>query len=226
MLAKLKYIFIKKVYADHNDAKPVKAILRELLANLSLDAKGLNVGSGKTKVDPRIMNMEIEPGDGIDIVGSVEDIPCDSNFFDLVITQEVLEHVRSPHLAVKEIHRVLKPNGIAFIQLPFIIGYHPCPRDYWRFTHEGLIELVESSNFEVMKIAVTVGPAVGFYRISVEFFSIVMAAIYSKLYKPAKFLFSIIFFPVKWLDPILKRSDEVNRIAGGYFIVCRKNGHS
>ena len=86
--------------------------------------------------------------------------------------------------------------------------------------------LVESANFEVVKIAVTVGPAVGFYRISVEFFAIFMATIYSKLYKPAKLLFSIIFFPVKWLDPLLKRSDEVNRIAGGYFIVCRKNSHS
>lgn len=222
MLAKLKYLFIKKIYADHNDARPVKAMLRELLANLSLDAQGLNVGAGQTKVDPRIKNMEIEAGEGIDIVGSVEDIPCESNFFDLVIAQEVLEHVSSPHLAVREIHRVLKPNGIAYIQLPFIIGYHPCPRDYWRFTHEGLTELVESANFEAMKMAVSVGPAVGFYRIIVEFFAIVMSAIYSKLYKPAKLLFSILFYPIKWLDPLLKRSDEAKRIAGGYFIVCRK----
>ena len=35
----------------------------------------------------------------------------ESNFFDLVITQEVLEHVKSPRLAIKEIFRVLKPNG-------------------------------------------------------------------------------------------------------------------
>lgn len=226
MLSKLKYIFIKKIYADHNDSKPVQEMLRELLANMSLDGNGLNVGAGQTKLDPRIKNMEIEPGDGIDIVGSVEEIPCESNFFDLVITQEVLEHVTSPNLAVQEIFRVLKPNGIAYIQLPFIIGYHPCPRDYWRFTHEGMIELVESANFEVLNIAVAVGPAVGFYRICVEFFAIVMTAIYSKLYKPAKFLFSILFFPVKWLDPLLRRSDEANRIAGGYFIVCRKNSHS
>jgi SAM-dependent methyltransferase len=222
MLAKLKYLFVKKIYADHNDARAVKVMLRKLLSNLPPDARGLNVGAGQTKLDPRIKNMEIEPGNGIDIVGSVERIPCEDEVFDLVITQEVLEHVKSPHIAVKEIHRVLKRNGIAYIQLPFIIGYHPCPQDYWRFTHEGLIELVQSADFEVKDLALSVGPAVGFYRIIVEFLAIVMSVIHSRLYKPAKLLFSIFFYPIKLLDPVLRRSSEARRIAGGYFVVCRK----
>lgn len=222
MLAKLKYFYIKKIYADHNDAKVVKVMLRELLSNLSPDAKGLNVGSGKTRIDPRIRNMEIEAGDGIDIVGSVEAIPSEDNVFDLVITQEVLEHVKSPRMAVEEIYRVLKPNGTAYIQLPFIIGYHPCPSDYWRFTHEGMIELVVSAGFNVTEVTLSVGPAVGFYRIAVEFFAVFMSAFYGRLYKPAKLFFALLLYPVKWLDPFMRRSSEAQRIAGGYFVVCRK----
>jgi SAM-dependent methyltransferase len=222
MFEKIKYIFIKKIYADQNDAKVVKLSLCELLSNLEHGAKGLNIGSGRTRIDPRIKNMEIKGGDGIDIVGSVEAIPSDDNVFDLVITQEVLEHVKSPQRAVNEIYRVLKPNGTAYIQLPFIIGFHPCPNDYWRFTREGIIELVISAGFSVKEATMSVGPAVGFYRIAVEFFAVLLSAFYGRLYKPAKLLFSIILYPVKWLDPFMQRSAESKRIAGGYFVVCRK----
>ena len=111
MIDEIKYFLIKK-YADHNDAKVIKSALNELLSKLSADSIGLNIGAGKTKIDSRIKNLEIEPGDGIDYVGSVEKIPCNSDYFDLVITQEVLEHVASPFLAIKEIHRVLKKEGM------------------------------------------------------------------------------------------------------------------
>ena len=222
MIDEIKYFFIKKIYADHNDAKVIRSALNELLSKLSTDSIGLNIGAGKTKIDGRIKNLEIESGDGIDYVGSVEKIPCNSDYFDLVITQEVLEHVASPFLAIKEIHRVLKKGGYAYIQLPFIIGYHPCPKDYWRFTHEGLTELVKFADFEIVKTCIAVGPAVGFYRILVEFLAIVMSVFYWRFYKPAKFLFSILCYPIKFLDPILIRSREAMRISGGYFIVCKK----
>ncbi len=222
MIDKIKYFYVKKIYADHNDSKFVKLRLHQLIADLDPGAVCLNVGAGKTNIDLRFINMEIEKGEGIDLVGSVEAIPCDGNFFDLVITQEVLEHVKSPHLAIQEIFRVLKPNGMAYIQLPFIIGYHPCPNDYWRFTHEGIVELVESEGFEVTDVGLTVGPAVGFYRVIVEFFSIFISAFWGRLYKPTKLISSLLLYPIKWLDPLMRRSREMHRIAGGFFVVCRK----
>jgi len=222
MIVEIKYFFIKKIYADHNDAKAITSTLNELLSKLSDDSVGLNIGAGRTKIDRRIRNLEIAAGENIDYVGSVEKIPCDSDCFDLVITQEVLEHVQSPFLGIKEIHRVLKKGGYAYIQLPFIIGYHPCPNDYWRFTHEGLAELVKNADFQIIKTSIAVGPAIGFYRILVEFLAIVMSVFYWRLYKPAKFIFSILCYPIKLLDPLLVRSREAMRISGGYFIVCQK----
>ena len=120
---------------------------------------------GKTNIHPNIKNLELESGENIDYVGSVLNIPCHDGMFDVVIAQEVLEHVNQP-TAVDEIHRVLKTGGRFYLQLPFIIGFHPCPNDYWRFSHEGITELLSPSKFNVEKAQITVGPAVGFYRIS------------------------------------------------------------
>lgn len=43
----------------------------------------------------------------------------EDNSFDIVITQDVLEHVRNPELAWKEIHRVLKPLGYHIFTIPY-----------------------------------------------------------------------------------------------------------
>ena len=40
------------------------------------------------------------------------------NSFDLLVTQDILEHVENPSLAFKEIFRVLKPNGIHIFTVP------------------------------------------------------------------------------------------------------------
>ena len=218
----LKYHYIKTIYGDHNNAKIVKKTISKLLSSLPVDAKGLNIGAGKSKIDSRIANLETEAAEGIDIVGSVENIPCPDNCFDFIITQEVLEHVKSPITAIQEICRVLKPGGIAYIQLPFVIGFHPCPSDYWRFTHEGIVALTQTTNFKIIETKMSTGPAVGFYRIFVEFASILFSFNVQIVYMFSKILFSLIFYPIKWLDPILSKTKQAKRIAGGYFVICEK----
>ena len=48
----------------------------------------------------------------------VDDNICNSSFksnsFDLVFSWNVLEHIQQPELAISEIHRILKPNGIVY----------------------------------------------------------------------------------------------------------------
>jgi len=59
-------------------------------------------------------------GDGPDGI-RCEDLQALSfpdNTFDLVITQDVLEHVREPTLALSEIRRVLKPDGYHVFTVP------------------------------------------------------------------------------------------------------------
>lgn len=48
----------------------------------------------------------------------LQDLSFDEDYFDIIITQDVLEHVKNPYLAFKEINRVLKPNGIHIFTVP------------------------------------------------------------------------------------------------------------
>ena len=218
----LRQRFVRAIYADHNDSKLVEQTLKQLLADIDDDAVMINIGAGNTKLHPNMKGLEIEAGPGVDIVGSALDLPFEDETVDLIVTQEVLEHVPDPFLAMREIHRVLKPGGRAYVQLPFVIGFHPCPTDYWRFTDQGIIELAVQAGFDAPTARQSVGPATGFYRIAVEFFAILFSRPWSRLYRPFKGLFALLLFPVKWLDPVLRGHSEAGRIPGGYFIQVRK----
>ena len=216
-------LFVKHIYADHNKSRAASLALEDMISNYdSSKDVGLNIGAGNTHYGENIKNLELEPNDNVDLVGSVMHIPSNDEAFDFILSQEVLEHVENPFQAMKEMYRVLKFNGMGYIQLPFIIGYHPCPSDFYRFSHEGIVFLVEHAGFKVVNIGQTVGSATGFYRILVEFFAVFFSALWDKLYIPSKAFAALLFFPVKYLDFILDRSSQSKRIAGGFYVVFKK----
>lgn len=96
------------------------------------------------------LRLDIAPESKPDILGSVEDIKWEDNYFDTVIATELLEHIAYPERAVQEIHRVLKPEGIVIISTRFIFPYHPGPKDYYRFTKDSLALLFK--NFKKIEI--------------------------------------------------------------------------
>tara|TARA_B100001287_G_C22685504_1_gene533253 strand:+ start:2156 stop:2905 length:750 start_codon:yes stop_codon:yes gene_type:complete len=51
--------------------------------------------------------------------GDITDLEFDDNYFDLVICNHVLEHIDNDLLAMSELNRVLKKNGIAILQVPY-----------------------------------------------------------------------------------------------------------
>jgi len=51
-------------------------------------------------------------------IGKVQKIPAESNKYDVVHMSEVIEHFLETEKALKEIHRVLKPNGRLIITTP------------------------------------------------------------------------------------------------------------
>ena len=51
---------------------------------------------------------------------NVENLKLENNKFDKVISIETLEHVLNPDKAIKELSRVLKPQGILVITYPLI----------------------------------------------------------------------------------------------------------
>lgn len=75
----------------------------------------------------------------------------EDNYFDSIICTEVLEHVEDTNLAIEEMYRVLKPNGVAIITTPFVWQIHGHPYDFRRFTLAGLTKIFEENKFEIIQ---------------------------------------------------------------------------
>ena len=73
----------------------------------------------------------------------IHDLKFGDETFDWVITDQVLEHVLDPKLAIQETFRVLKKDGIAIHTTCFLNPIHHYPNDYYRFSCEALLALCE-----------------------------------------------------------------------------------
>lgn len=214
--------FVGSVYATHNQSPNIREAVHRLVKQLGSGGCGLNVGAGSSQLHPALINVDIVPGPTVNVCASVECLPFPDGIFNLVVSQELLEHVRDPFQAMQEMRRVLKKGGILYCQVPFIIGYHPGPTDFWRFTREGIRELVEKANMECLEVTTAVGAGTGFYRIAVEFLAVLASRFAGVLYRPVKGAFALILYPLKWLDPFLSKSPEIDRIPGGYLVIARR----
>lgn len=78
------------------------------------------------------------------IVGDICNCPqITDNSFDIVFSDNVFEHISEPWKAAQEIGRILKSGGLCLTRTLFSWRYHPCPEDYWRYTHSSLRLLFE-----------------------------------------------------------------------------------
>lgn len=213
--------FIGRVYSDHNRSPLIRRPVEDFLRKLSQGGWGIDIG-GDCKRHPRLLTVNLQRNRNTDVVADAMRLPFDDESMDVVITQETLEHVRCPDVALAEVHRVLKPGGTLFCQLPFVIGYHPGPYDFYRFSREGIVALVERAGFKPTRVSVSVGPAAAFARICAEFFAVTAATISPRLYRLAKGAAALLFYPLKWMEPILLRSPQVDRLAGGYIVFAEK----
>lgn len=221
-LKNIRFRLVQLIYADHNNSSIVKNRINQCLSELGKHEIGINIGAGTTSIHNQIRNLDIYPGENIYYVAKAESIPEKNDFFSLAISQEVLEHIKDPNLAVSEIFRVLKKGGKFYCQVPFIIGYHPGPTDFWRFTKEGIVSLLSNAGFEIIEVGIAVGAGTGFYRISVEFFAGLFSIFIPKFYYVFKAFFAISLYPIKFLDYLFKYSTQKDRIPGGYFVIAKK----
>jgi SAM-dependent methyltransferase len=76
-----------------------------------------------------------------ELIADCHQLPFPEGYFDAVIAQAVLEHVADPYQCVAEMHRTLKPDGIVYIEIPFLQGVHMGRYDFTRFTDLGLRRL-------------------------------------------------------------------------------------
>ena len=73
-----------------------------------------------------------------------------NHHFDAVCCLEVLEHTLDPFAAIRELRRILRPDGILLISAPLNFRIHGPLPDCWRFTEYGWRVLLK--DFEIIEL--------------------------------------------------------------------------
>ncbi len=77
---------------------------------------------------------------------------------DLVLSFQVLEHVRDVPRYLAEARRLLRPGGRLLLSTHGTWLYHPHPEDHRRWTREGLLAELEDNGFRTEECVALLGP--------------------------------------------------------------------
>lgn len=76
--------------------------------------------------------------------------PINDQSYDLIISGQVIEHVKKIWLWIPELKRILKKGGVIIIINPISWPYHEFPVDCWRIYPEGMKALCDDNQLEVL----------------------------------------------------------------------------
>jgi SAM-dependent methyltransferase len=78
-------------------------------------------------------------------------IPFADQSFDAFLCTEVLEHVVDPAQLIREMHRVLRPEGLGILTIPWSARFHYKPFDYHRYTPSMLENLFKGFSEQTIR---------------------------------------------------------------------------
>ena len=170
-LKKLESVYRKLALRDHI------AFISKAAGNRSVDVLDVGCGSGTllgllkhrgfrvTGLDFSAEAAAIAKAEnGVDVaVGSLEEAHFPAESFDVVTLFHVMEHVTNPRLVLAEVSRVLKPNGVAILQVPNIESWQfkifgarwyglDIPRHVIDYSRNSMLKLLADSGFIVNRI--------------------------------------------------------------------------
>ncbi len=129
----------------------VHALINEVPAPPA-GARALDLGADKSPYRDalqrrgfEVCTLDITRDGGADYAGTAEATGLPDASFDLVLCTQVIEHCMNPWVAVREVHRILRPGGHLIVSAPHVWFFHPHPTDHWRFTQEGMAHLLEEA---------------------------------------------------------------------------------
>lgn len=133
-------------------ARDVKTALRTYARGTLLD-----VGCGERPYEhcgartSRWIGLDADTNSAADIHGFADSIPLADDSIDTILCTQVLEHVPDAAKALRELHRVLKPRGIAILTVPQYWPLHEEPFDFQRYTRIGFEQLARTNGFDVLE---------------------------------------------------------------------------
>ncbi len=150
---------------DHPLSRVLKfEYLKSYLEDVGAGECVLDYGSGDRPYEPLLLtkftryiaadydvtNQNHDKRPDISITDKGLDIDADS--VACVVMTEVLEHLYDPQRALRELHRVLATGGRLIGTVPFVVGEHEEPHDFYRFTRYSLQRMFTDAGFHIVKL--------------------------------------------------------------------------
>jgi SAM-dependent methyltransferase len=221
---------VAKLYRDRTAPGWRKRLARALTppspflhdpAELDIDAPlgrwNLYIGGAGSRVDGYI-NLDLFPLPGVDVVANAEQLPFRNDIFARVECDAVLEHAAQPGLLVAEIERTLARGGFAHLVTPFCHPFHEYPRDFRRFTIDGLRQF--SGNMELVKSGWRTGPTATMLVFVLEYVKIFLP--WRPLRVLAHGVLGWLLFPFRYLDVPLRKSARYGQLGNHCYVWLRK----
>lgn len=179
----------------------------------------LNLGSGGKRI-PNMINLDVTPVTGPDVVGDGYSLPFRDGTFDAVFCEYVIEHVPDPEGFIAAASHALKPDGIFYLEIPFLQPLHGEGADFTRWTREGFIRAAERAGLQILEIGVHVGPAFTLYWILKNWIAALLSFGIRPLYEVFRYLLSWFLAPLMLLDIVMLRLPQSEELANGFYVVA------
>ena len=136
--------------------------LRAALGSVATDGelRILDYGCGGSPYKSLFPNSVYHRADYVELEGLDFKISEDAklpnvpdNSYDLVLSTQVLEHVRRPEDYLQEAKRILKPGGKLILTTHGVFYDHACPYDFRRWTADGLSLILDDAGFSEREIS-------------------------------------------------------------------------
>ena len=177
----------------------------------------LYIGGAGNRVDGYV-NVDLFSLPGVDVAADAEALPFPDGVFQRVECDAVLEHVRDPVRVMREIERVTAPGGYVHLVTPFCHPFHEYPKDYRRFTPDGLKQL-----------AGALEPVAEGWRTGPTATMLVFILEYAKLLFPSRVwriavhgILGWTLSPFRYLDLWLLRTERAGQIGNHCYVWLRK----
>ena len=189
---------------------------------LLIGAGTIGDGISNLKLNPRLELLETDVA-----IEERTQLACDAHFlpfadesFDCVVMQAVMEYLQEPFQCVREIYRVLKPDGIVYSEAPFLLPVHGRDHDFMRFTHVGHRRLY--SHFSEISSGACGGPASAL-ACSMQYFALSCVP-FRQTRNVVKAVVRCLLFWLKYFDYLLADTKAgVDAAAGTYFLGRRSS---
>jgi SAM-dependent methyltransferase len=177
----------------------------------------LYIGGAGSKT-PGFINVDLFLLPGVDVAADAHHLPFADGAFTRIECDAVLEHVKDPLAVMREMERVLAPDGHLHVVTPFCHPYHEYPEDYRRFTLPALRQMAGA--MQVVAEGWRTGPTATLLVFILE---------YVKLLSPwrawrviAHGVLGWLLFPLRYLDLILLKRPEARRMGNHCYMWFRK----